>query len=150
LVRRIRDETVAIRDELDARRLTRGALRRLICVSSINIPKESFMTSLASKLLLIGGFAVAAAGAAVAAPDNDVYSVVIRFPTASLTTESGVQSLYRRIEMAAEKVCVIEPAGSRLPSPAVIQCRKEAIAGAVEKIHNQRLAALHAASNKSG
>jgi UrcA family protein len=119
-------------------------------VSSINIPKESFMTSLASKLLLIGGFAVAAAGAAVAAPDNDIYSVVIRFPTASLTTESGVQSLYRRIEMAAEKVCVIEPAGSRLPSPAVIQCRKEAIAGAVEKIHNQRLAALHAASNKSG
>ena len=66
------------------------------------------MTSLASKMLLIGGLAAAAAGAAVAAPaDNDVYSVVVRFPTASLATESGVQSLYRRIEMAAEKVCVI-------------------------------------------
>jgi UrcA family protein len=119
-------------------------------VSSINIFKESFMTSLASKLLLIGGFAVAAAGAAVAAPDNDVYSVVIRFPTASLATESGVQTLYRRIEMAAEKVCVIEPAGSRLPNEAVIKCRKEAVAAAVEQIHNQRLAALHAASNRSG
>ncbi|HWX81390.1 MAG TPA: UrcA family protein [Steroidobacteraceae bacterium] len=109
------------------------------------------MTSLASKLLLIGGMAVAAAGAAVAAPaDNDVYSIALRFPTASLATDSGVQSLYRRIEMAAEKVCVIEPAGSRLPNEAVLKCRKEAIANAVDKIHNQRLAALHAASNKSG
>jgi len=109
------------------------------------------MTSLASKMLLIGGLAAAAAGAAVAAPaDNDVYSVVIRFPTASLATESGVHSLYRRIEMAAEKVCVIEPAGTRLPNEAVVKCRKEAVAGAVEKIHNQRLAALHAASIKSG
>jgi hypothetical protein len=52
--------------------------------------------------------------------------------------------------MAAEKVCVIEPAGSRLPNEAVLKCRKEAIANAVDKIHNQRLAALHAASNKSG
>ena len=108
------------------------------------------MTSLTSKLLLIGGMAVAAAGAAVAAPaDNEVYSVVLRFPTASLATDRGVQSLYRRIEMAAEKVCV-EPSGSRLPNEAVLKCRKEAIAGAVEKIHNQRLAALHAASKKSG
>jgi UrcA family protein len=58
--------------------------------------------------------------------------------------------LYRRIEMAAEKVCVIEPAGSRLPNEAVLKCRKEAIAGAVEQIHNQRLASLHATRNKSG
>src|SRR5277367_4415539 len=109
------------------------------------------MTSPASKLLLIGALAVAAAGAAVAAPaDDEVYSVVIRFPSTSLSTESGVQTLYRRIEMAAEKVCVIEPAGSRLPNEAVIKCRKQAVAGAVEQIHNQRLAALHAASNKSG
>jgi UrcA family protein len=109
------------------------------------------MTSLASKLLLIGGMAVAAAGAAVAAPaDNEVYTVVLRFPTASLSTDAGVQSLYRRIEMAAEKVCVIEPEGSRLPNEAVLKCRNEAIHVAVEKIHNQRLAALYSASHKSG
>lgn len=109
------------------------------------------MTSLASKLVLIGGLAVAAAGAAAAAPaDDDVYRVVLRFPTASLTTESGVHSLYRRIEMAAEKVCVIEPAGSRLPTEAVLKCRNEAIHVAVEKVHNQRLAALYSASHKSG
>jgi len=107
------------------------------------------MTSLTTKLLLIGGLALGAAGDAAAA-DNDVYTAVVRYRTVDLSTDSGVHTLYRRIEMAAEKVCVIEPAGSRLPNEAVIKCRKEAVAGAVEKIHNQRLAALYAASNKSG
>jgi UrcA family protein len=107
------------------------------------------MTSLASKLLLIGGMAAAAAGAAVAAPDSDPPTYVIRYAPSSLATDHGVKVLYSRIEMAADKVC-IEPGGSRLPSEAVRNCRKQAIASAVDKIHNQRLAALHAANSKSG
>jgi UrcA family protein len=109
------------------------------------------MTSLATKLLLAGGFAVAAAGAAVASPtDSEVPSVVIHYTTASLATDSGVQALYRRIEMAAEKVCFNEPAGTRLPNQAVLKCRKDAVAGAVERVHNLRLATLYAAHTKSG
>jgi UrcA family protein len=118
--------------------------------SSINHPRRDFMTSLAAKLLLVGGFAVAAASAAVASPtDSDVPSVVIHYTTASLASDSGVQALYRRIEMAAEKVC-IEPVGTRLPNPAVLKCRRDAVAGAVEKVHNTRLAAIYAARTKSG
>jgi UrcA family protein len=109
------------------------------------------MTTLATKLLLVGGFAVAAAGAAVASPtDSDAPSVVVRYTAASLATDSGVQALYRRIEMAAAKVCFIEPAGSRLPNQAVQKCRRDAVAGAVEKVHNTRLAALYASHGKSG
>jgi len=109
------------------------------------------MTSLTAKLLLIGGFAAAAAGTAAAAPaDSDVPSVVIHYTTASLGSDSGVHALYRRIEMAAEKVCMIEPAGTRLPSPAVLKCRREAVAGAVEKVNNPRLVAMYAANTKSG
>jgi UrcA family protein len=119
--------------------------------SSINHPRRDFMTSVATKLLLVGGFAVAAASAAVASPtDSDVPSVVIHYTTASLASDSGVQALYRRIEMAAEKVCVIEPAGTRLPNQAVLKCRRDAVAGAVEKVHNTRLAAIYAARTKSG
>src|SRR5271167_1643700 len=108
-------------------------------VSPIYHPRRDFMTSLTTKLLLIGGMAVGAAGAAAAA-DNDVNTAVVRYSTVDLATDSGVHTLYRRIE----------PAGSRLPNEAVIRCRKEAVAGAVEKIHNQRLAALDAAGKKSG
>ena len=109
------------------------------------------MTSVAAKFLLIGGIALAAASAAIASPtDSDVPKIVIRYTSSSLATDSGVQALYRRIEMAAERVCVIEPAGSRLPSPAVLKCRRDAVAGAVEKVHNQRLATLYAARAKSG
>jgi UrcA family protein len=115
------------------------------------ILRRGFMTSLITKLLLAGGFAVAAASAAVASPtDSDVPSVVVHYTTASLATDSGVQALYRRIEMAAEKVCIIEPVGTRMPNEAVLKCRRDAVAGAVEKVHNTRLAALYAAHTKSG
>ena len=109
------------------------------------------MTSLATKLLLASGFAVAAASAAVASPaDSNVPSVVIHYTTASLATDSGVQALYRRIETAAERVCDIQPAVSRLPSAAELKCRRDAVAGAVEKVHNTRLATMYAARTKSG
>ena len=109
------------------------------------------MTSLATKLLLVGGVALAAASAAVASPpDSDVPSVVVHYSAASLATDSGVQALYRRIEMAAEKVCFIEPIGSRLPNQAVLKCRRDAVAGAVERVHNLRLATMYAAHTKSG
>ncbi|MGO9934620.1 MAG: UrcA family protein [Steroidobacteraceae bacterium] len=108
------------------------------------------MIRIATKLLLAGGCAVAAASAAVASPaDSDVPAVVIHYSTASLATDSGLHTLYRRLEMAAEKVCVIEPVGSRLPDAAVLKCRKEAIAGAIERINNPRLAAMNAANTKS-
>jgi UrcA family protein len=98
-------------------------------------------------VLLIGGLAVAAASAAGASPaDRDTPTAVIHYTTASLATDSGVHALYRRIEMAAEKVCPHEPANSQLPTEALIKCRHDTVAAAIAKVNNQRLAALHVAS----
>jgi UrcA family protein len=103
-------------------------------------------------LLLIGGVAgLAAAGTAGAAPmDADVPGIVVRFNSDTLATETGTRALYRRLENAAKLVCPMA-SNTRLLNERVQKCRDEALTAAVNKIHNQRLAELHAAaSSKSG
>jgi UrcA family protein len=111
------------------------------------------MTRLATKMLLLGGLAgLAAAGAAGASPESiDTPSLIVHYSADMLATDSGARAVYRRITKAAEQVCPNAPSFARLTSPVVIKCRTQAIADAVDKIHNQRLAAVHAAaSSKSG
>jgi UrcA family protein len=101
-------------------------------------------------MLLVGGLAVAARSAASGLPaDRDTPSVLIHYTTASLATDRGVHDLYRRIEMAAEKVCQHEPANSQLPTQALIKCWHDTIAVAIARINNRRLATLFAANSKS-
>jgi UrcA family protein len=110
------------------------------------------MTRLAIKILLLGGFALAAAGAAGASPaSSDVAALAVRFNPDMLATDSGARALYRRLAQAAQQVCAPQPTGTRLIPDSVLKCREQAITAAVNKIHNQRLAAVHAAaSSKSG
>ena len=114
------------------------------------------MTRLAIKILLLGGFAgVAAAGAAGAAgaspASSDVPTLTVQFKSEMLATDSGARALHRRLARAAEQVCPPQPSSTRLIPDAVTKCREEAISGAVDKIHNQRLAEVHAATRaKSG
>ena len=103
-------------------------------------------------LLLLGSLAgiMAAGGASAARLDSDVPSVVVKYNEQSLATDEGVYALYRRITTAARRVC--PDAGTRdwgLRAQ-VEQCRNEAIARAIRKIDNPRLAALHAAHSKNG
>jgi UrcA family protein len=110
------------------------------------------MTRLATKMLLLGGLAgLAAAGAAGASPAyGDVPTLVVRYSADMLATDSGARAVYLRIAKAAEQVCP-SYSYSRLVGARVLECRKQAIAGAVNKIHNQRLAAVYAAAtSKSG
>lgn len=74
--------------------------------------------------------------------------LIVRYHASALESEGGVRHLYHQLLVAAEKVCP-QPVG-RLPSEAVVECRKQAVAGAVEKIHNTRLAALSAGASKIG
>jgi UrcA family protein len=107
------------------------------------------MTRFTFKLPLVGAlFGMAAAGAALASPVNAPRQVV-RYELASLSTDAGARALYARIAKAAEKVC---PNNYSLMTSSLVQeCRGQAVADAVAKIHNQRLAAVHAAaSSKSG
>jgi UrcA family protein len=112
------------------------------------------MTRLAIKILLLSGFAgVAAAGAAGASPaSSDVPALAVQFSSDMLATDSGARALYRRLARAAEQVCPPQPTETRLIPEEVVKCRAQAITAAVNKIHNQRLAAVHAAAagSKSG
>jgi UrcA family protein len=110
------------------------------------------MNRLAMKMMLLGGFVgLAAAGVAAASPTSpDVPALVVRYNADMLATDSGARALYRRLVEAAADVCP-QSTESRIARPKVVQCRNEAIAAAVSKIHNQRLAAVHAAAtSKSG
>lgn len=111
------------------------------------------MTRIATSMLLIGGLAgLVAAGAAGAATPiiAEGPGIVVHFNSDMLATESGTRALYRRLESAAERACPIA-SNTRLVNERVQKCRQEALTAAVNKIHNQRLAELHAAaSSKSG
>ena len=109
------------------------------------------MTRIATTMLLIGGLAgLVTAGAAGAAPTADGPGIVVRFSSDMLATESGTRALYRRLESAAARACPIA-SNTRLVNEQVQKCREEALTAAVNKIHNQRLAELHAShSSKSG
>jgi UrcA family protein len=109
------------------------------------------MSRLTTKLLLGGLATLAAAGAAVASPQDEfVPTLVVRYTTDALATDSGAKGLYRRLARAAEEVCP-SPTNAHLLNRAIAKCRADAIAGAVNKINNQRLAAVHAAASaKSG
>jgi UrcA family protein len=110
------------------------------------------MTRLATTMLLCGGLAgLAAAGTAGASTAQiDVPSLVVHYSSDALATDSGTRALYRRLAQAAEEVCPTA-SNTRLVSEVVLKCRQEALTAAVDKVHSQRLAALHAARmTKSG
>jgi UrcA family protein len=110
------------------------------------------MTRLATKIVLLSGIAgLGVAGVAAASPANgEAPALVVQYSAGLLDTDSGARALYHRIAKAAEQVCP-NTSYSLLVNRATIECRRQAIAGAVEKIHNQRLAAVYAAAtSKSG
>ena len=107
------------------------------------------MTRFSFKFPLVGAlFGMAAAGAALASPVNAPRQVV-QYDLASLSTDAGARAVYARIARAAARVC---PNNYSLMTSSLVQeCRDQAIANAVAKIGNQRLAQVHAAaSSKSG
>ena len=110
------------------------------------------MTRLATTMLLFGGLAsLAVAGTAGALTAVlDAPSVAVQYNSDALASDNGTRALYRRLSLAAEQVCP-NPGDTRLVSAVVKQCRQEALTAAVNKIHSQRLAALHASRmTKSG
>jgi UrcA family protein len=102
-------------------------------------------------LMVLCGVVGAAASGAVSAASaaDDVPRQVVKYSPAALSTDAGVRSLYHRIVSAAAEVCPL-PSGSRLVTTAVAECRAQSVARAVHQIDNPRLAALYAASSKSG
>jgi UrcA family protein len=105
------------------------------------------MTRFILKIPLVGalfGIAAVGAGAAFASPVSEPQQVV-RYDAAALSTDAGARALYNKLSRAAEKVC--PNSYSLLNSTLVRECREQAIAAAVAKIGNQRLAQVHAAAS---
>jgi UrcA family protein len=101
-------------------------------------------------MLMCGMGAATAAGVASAAtPDLDVPAIAVKYDPAVLATDSGARRLYARIVNAAAEVCP-EYVNPHWVSPQVQACREKAIANAVTKVHNERLAAVYLGSTKRG
>ena len=62
----------------------------------------------------------------------------------------GAKALYRRLVNAAAEVCPQYGGNPHFVTGAVRHCREQAIANAVFKINNPRLAAVHATNAKNG
>jgi UrcA family protein len=101
--------------------------------------------------MILCGIVSAAGISAASAPasDEDAPSVVVKYRSESLLTDSGARTVYRKIVSAAEQVCPQNP-GSRIPSQAVRECRAESVARAVMKINNSKLAAIHDSASRNG
>jgi len=89
------------------------------------------------------------AAASAATQDGNIPRQAVKYDSASLLTDTGAHVVYRKIVSAAEAVCPANP-GSMILSGAVQECRAQAIAAAVMKINNSRLAAIHDSASRKG
>lgn len=68
----------------------------------------------------------------------------VRFSELNLDTRSGVETLLRRIQIAAVEVCKqYEPHGTFLPSAAHQSCMRSAVSGAVRDVDSPLLTAYY-------
>jgi UrcA family protein len=77
-----------------------------------------------------------------AASVGDTPRLVVKYDPQSLATESGVRTLYRRLESAAREVCPEQSTQGLIKSAAATQCEKELVTRAVRQINNSRLAEI--------
>ena len=97
---------------------------------------------------IIGGYALAAVLVAPRVTYADSVAqpptVTVSFSGLNLDTRPGVETLFRRIQMAAGEVCEqYEPRGTLVPSSAFRACLRDAVAGAVRKVDSPLLTAYY-------
>ncbi len=108
------------------------------------------MTTVASKLVLaVAGLAASVSGLAATAA-AEVPSVTVRYDDLNLSTAAGVDQLYRRISMAAQRVCPLGDLRDLRRVQAAERCQAAALANAVNKVNSPSLAMLHAARGSRG
>lgn len=78
-------------------------------------------------------------------------SRVVRYHDLDLSTEAGTQKLYERIKAAADLVCFQDTRQTRADQQALyVACYEDAVARAVSRISQPRLASLHRAQSRPG
>jgi UrcA family protein len=99
--------------------------------------------------LAVGAASFGAAATAGAADADIITKESVHINNQDLSSEEGVQKVYRQIQQAAENVCPAITTGTFLARERTASCRKAAIARAVESLHNRRLAEVASASRQS-
>ena len=92
-------------------------------------------TTLAAATLIL----TAALMPAVHAADASAPSVAIRYDAARVATDAGARDLYRRIAIAAERVCPVAVNSDLASARNARQCQADAVSRAVGQVHDQRL-----------
>ena len=100
--------------------------------------------------LASAGAASVASAASAANREGDVPVLSVKYDPQSLGNDVAVRALYGRIVAASREVCPDMSVGHPWIGEAAVQCRKQAIAQAVKKINNPRLAALYVSNSKNG
>jgi UrcA family protein len=108
------------------------------------------MTTVTSKLVLAVAGLVASVTGFAATPDVDAPSVQVRYDDLNLATTTGVNTLYRRISVAAREVCPDVYSRDLHVVLAGQRCQAAAIAKAVGEVNSPSLAMLHAARVSRG
>jgi UrcA family protein len=96
--------------------------------------------------------ACACAGVAAAAtPANEAPSVVVRYGDLDLHTDAGLRTLYRRLSVAATRVCPVPGSNVDLAAlSAARSCQSAAIARATQSLHDPQLVEVIKARFKVG
>jgi UrcA family protein len=98
---------------------------------------------------LLGAVAGTASAAGVAS-DADVRTMRVTYSDLNLATEQGSRVLYARIEAAARQVCAPDDQRNLAAVAAARACKAQAVAQAVNTVHNPTLAAVYAADRSRG
>jgi len=110
------------------------------------------LTQFRRSLAVAGAFAAltVATTSFAAAPSVDPPAVSVRFDDLNLSTANGVNSLYRRISVAARQVCPDVSSRDLVVVAAAQRCQATAVSRAVSKLNNPQLALVHAAHVSRG
>jgi UrcA family protein len=105
----------------------------------------------AAFVTLVTTGALGAATAVHAAQTNpEPAHVAIDYADLDLATSAGVDTLYHRIVQAARRVCPQSGPTSLATKSRIRECRAAAVAEAVARINDPRLAAVHAEQQRRG
>lgn len=94
------------------------------------------LTAVAASVITTTSFA--------APPSDDAPAVRVRFDDLDLASSAGTSALYHRIQSAARQVCPDYYSRDLGVAAAARECQSEAVARAVNELHNSELAMLHA------
>ena len=97
---------------------------------------------------LVGVLGLGAASAATSG--SDVSAIVVKYGDLNLATDAGVSALYHRIVHAAGQVCPDPLMNDLMFRERIFECRRQAVARAIQQVGNSRLAALYASDATNG